>query len=327
VAVFKAWRKMIWVLVLLLVLPTAAPVYGELNLAQIKERVLETLNKGNYTVQYTETSFRFGRRQESASQVWVKERSLLRRMESPFWQRGEVTLENDNRFLFFIPNLNVGLKLDHQSGKNKKPLPEWKNWLDKVTQFDGETVLTGRPVFSLSGVSDKNSFRIYIDKEYNFPIGFDLNRRGILIQSLRFQQFKKLPASFNLESFFPENVKWYENETKFWQAISIPRVQMGVNFPIGQPAYVPEGYQFLRASIEELSQATVVHLLYENSNRQRISIFEREKLSDRQRFSFEEFIRAGQTVYVYQFFSNQVNYAIIGAVPVEELKKIAASIK
>ena len=321
-----SWRKFsLWLAFLLIV--EAIPVFGESNLAQLKERVLDTLNKGNYWAEYTQTNFRFGRRQETTTQVWVKDHILLYKIESPLWQRGEVTLETENRSFFYIPTLNTGLKLEYSGGKTKRPVPEWQSWLDKVNQLDGETNQSGRAVWSLSGSSDNNSYRVYIDKELSFPVGFDSYRRGILTQSFRFQQVKKLPNSFNPDTFFPENVKWQENESKFWQTVSIPRVQLGVNFPIGQPSYLPDGYRFVKASIEELSQATVVHLLYENGVHQKISIFERERLSDKQRFSFEEFVKAGQAVYVYQFFYNQVSCALVGGVSVDELKKIAASIK
>ncbi len=317
----------ILLILMMMMIPLNYPVWGESNIAQIKEHVAEAL-KNNYWGEYTETVFRFGRRQETTYQVWVKNRNLLKQVQTPLWQRGELSYDTDKLSLFYISGQNAGLKIEIPDGKNKKRFPEWQSWLDRVSLQENDTLLYGRPVYVLSGIAGNFNYRLYIDKESHFPTGFDLYRQEILNRSYRFLQVKKLPSNFNPESLFPENVKWYDNSNKFWQTVSLARTQQGVNFPITLPTYLPEGYVFSKASLEELSFATVAHLLFEGPNGQKLSVFEREKLSEKQQFSSDsvkDFNKPNQTITLYQWFSNQVHFAMIGSVSFDELKKIAAS--
>ncbi len=317
-------------LIWLIVAMTSFPVWSESNIESIRAKFREAINNRNYYGEYTEITFRFGRRQEVSYRVWAWKRALLKQTQSPQWLRGEITYETENLSLFYIPALNSGLRLEHSKSDNKKTLSEWRNWIDRVTFAEGETTIAGRPVFNLSGAEKDLRYRLSIDKEAFYPVAYEIYRKEFLIKSFHFHRFEKIAPDFDPIASFPANVKWYENGTRFWQENSIPRSQQGVNFPIEMPAYLPEGYVFMKATIEELSLATAVHLVFEGPEGRKLSVFEREKLSEHQRFTlnqFQEYTKAGQTFLVHQWFDNQIHYVLVGSVPLDELKKIAASFK
>jgi hypothetical protein len=72
-------------------------------------------------------------------------------------------------------------------------------------------------------------------------------------------------------------------------------------------------------------------LVYESPDHRIISLFEREKFSDQQRFNPDNWRKLpsvhGRSIYAYQWFKDQVHLALIGPVSQEELKKIAISVE
>jgi outer membrane lipoprotein-sorting protein len=324
------WRRVAGIFIFILLL--AVSVHGEVDLGTIKKNVRQTLFKTNYYGEYTVTTFRFGRRLEEIYQIWAKDGGHTRQAIAPIWQQGELIIESKNIYTYYIPTQNAGLKITMDKPRNRF-FQDLGITLDKFTLVDEGTTLLNRETFILAGENNKEKYRLWISKSDYFPLQMEIYRQGLLVRSFKFNQLKELPTAFNSNSLISNQVTWYYNENAFWRAISIPRLQPGVSFQIIQPTYLPEGFAFKRATLEELSIATVVYLIYENSDHQFISLFEREKVFDQQKFNPENLKRLpilnarGHSIYVYQWVKDRVQLALIGPVPQEELKKMAASVK
>ena len=325
---FNSWKHILLIPVAVLTLSIIA--MSEPDLATIKGQIRTALLKSDYTGIYTMTGYRFGRRQEVMYQLWVKNGLVAREILSPLWQRGEVTLETETNYSYYLPAQSCALKIDKPANRNKIRLADWEGLISKITHIEASTTLLGREALVFTGQTSTEFFKIWVDRETYLPLAYDISRNNLLLKSIRFQQLQNLPVAFNSKSLIPEAVKWYYNENEFWQNTSVARIQAAVNFKILQPAYLPENYIFKKATLEELPGATVAQLLYEGPNNEKISIFEREKLSPKQKMTLnaKAFLQKnGQTIVTYQWFVAQVHLAIVGTVAQEELKKIAISVK
>jgi len=305
--------------------------YCEPDFNLIKQKIRQALLKSEYYGEYTEIDFKFGRRQEITYRVWAGEGFLAREVQSPAWQHGEIALIADKYYYYYIPAQNCGLKIMKNAAKHPLQLPGWWRGTDELItlQTGGDEVLLNRQCLVLQGVKDHISFKLWVSKDHYFPLAMEAYQDELLVKSIRFNQLDELPADFNPYSLLTGVNKWYDDEDVFWQTVSIPRLKRGVNFPILQPAYLPEGFTFKTAAIEELSLATVVHLVCESPDKQVISIFERG-VSDSQRWGLEALkniiARNGLPAFAY-LWKNQVQIVVIGPLAQAELKKVAVSVK
>ena len=273
----KFIRRMLPLLTIGILLMTV-PSWGEAPVATIKENVKAALINNDYYGEYTVTSFRFGRRQEVTYRIWAKDNYLVKQVQSPSWQRGELDIKSDKFNYYYIPSQNSGLKQERNLSRAEVRLEQWRNSLDRIDRVEESANLNGRTALVLSGESKGLRFKLWVARDTFLPLAVEYYRNNLLLRSMRFSLLNEFKQSFNPLGMLGENVRWFNDRRQFWQAVSIPRVQAAVNFKILQPTYLPEGYSFRWANIEELASATVAHLVYEGPNRQRISLFEREKL-------------------------------------------------
>lgn len=305
--------------------------YSEPDLKMIKQKIRQALLNSEYYGEYTETDFKFSRRQEVTYRVWAGDGFLAREVQSPAWQHGEIALIADQYYYYCIPDQNCGLKIMKKVAKHPILLPGWWRGTDELItlQAGSDAVLLNRQCLVFQGVKDHTSFKLWVSQDHYFPLAMEAYHDELLVKSIRFNQLDELPANFNPLNLLPGVIKWYDDEDLFWQTVSIPRLKRGVNFPILQPAYLPDGFTFKTAAIEELSLATVVHLVCESPDKQVISIFERG-VSDRQKWGLEALkqviARNGLPAFAY-LWKNQVQIVVIGPLAQEELKKVAVSVK
>jgi hypothetical protein len=315
----------------LLTVALAVPGYTETPIETAKAKIRNVLMTRDFNGEYIQTIFQFGRRQESSYQIWVKGMTRLRQTQSPAWQRGEVVSENERGYIYYVPVLNAGLKEEKSRSAEEVRLADWKDWVDNLQKFEEQTAnYAQQPAQLFTGKYKDISYKLWVLRDNYLPVALEASRNRLIIRTIRFTQLSPYNSALNPNSFIRGNVKWFTDEMLFWKTISIPRIRPGVSFTILQPAYLPAGYVFRRATIEELSSATVAHLLYEGPNHTFISLFEREKLSDKQRYDLEslkEELPDGKVIQTYQWITGPVHLALLGPVSLDELKKIAASMR
>ena len=316
---------------IIICLMTAAVGYGEPDVSTLKEKINQALFKSEYYGEYTDTDFRFGRRQEITYRVWAGAGYFAREVISPSWQRGEITVVDGKNYYYYIPAQNDALKIAKTAIKHQLRIPDWwRNSYPIISQLESRKTILNHECLVLSGERNFISFKVWVTKDSFFPLAMEAYKNGLLAKSIHFSEFSELPTDFNPRDLFPNGIKWYDDEVTFWQITSIPRAKDGVNFSILQPSYLPEGFIFRMATIEELSIATVVHLVYEGPNKQVLSIFERG-VTDKQKMNLEALKRVttknGLSAFAFQWNQGQVELVIVGTLPREELKKIATSFK
>lgn len=308
----------------------AAPGWSDPGADAVRAKVRTAISKLDFYGECVSTSFRFGRRSEVTYQIWGKGGWLVRKTMSPSWQMGEVIIETERNYTYYVPSQNAGLKTEKEKTIQEIRLHDWKNYIDNFSRVENGNVL-GKEALVLTGEHRGSTFKLMVAKDNYFPLALEISRDNLLVRSLRFTRVEFRLAGFTTSGMIPGKIKWYNDETKFWQDISIPRIQPAVSFSILKPAYLPPGFSFRRASIEELSSATVAHLIFSGPDRNMIVLFEREKLSENQRLNLDPYKdmgeKIGRTVNIHQWFEKQVHLAIMGTVSMDELKRVANSIK
>lgn len=324
---FKRWRRWLF-LGLPLLFSVAALAVVEVE--PVKERIKQAILNNDYYTEYTETAFRFGRRREVMGRMWVKDDLVIRQIRGPLWQWGETAIQTATNYYYYIPGQKSCLKVDRQVSGHKNRLRDWDFWINKISKIEATSSRYGRTVQIVSGNEDNTYFKLSVDQVSFLPVALEYYRDQLLLKTVVFQKLEGLPKNFDFHDLLPAgDITWYDDEVLFWQTVSLPRVQNGVNFTILQPSYLPEGFIFKKAVLEELSSATVVHLIYEGDDKQILSVFEREKLSDNQRLEMvtPKMHQSQYKISSYQWAEKQVHLAIIGPVSPEEIKKMVHSFK
>jgi hypothetical protein len=315
--------------IILLILFGPVTVRGETDIDRMKQQARSAWITAAVYGEYVEAFFKYGRRTETMYRIWANKDTLTRRIVSPLWQSGETSIVTRQNYVYYIPDQKSGLKLtiaNHPEYQNR--WREWDGWLDKLERLEGITAFHGREVRVCSGPLPNGELKLFLDPHTFFPLGVEVYRKGIKIREIVCRKLDLLDLRLTPLPSVPENIRWYHDREQFWQAVSLPRVQAGVNFSIVQPKYLPAGYVFKKADIRELASATVVHLVYEDSKKQVISLFEREKISERQQLDLEKLKksrRSGSVLYACQWFENRVHLALIGSISPEEMRKVRAS--
>lgn len=304
--------------------------FASMKVEPIKERIKQAIFPDCY-VEYTETTFRFGRRREVMGRLWMTQNLLIRQIQGPLWQWGETTIQTEKDYYYYIPGQTSCLKVHRKASDAKNRLQDWNFWINNITKVEAVSSRYGRTVQIVSGKTGNTSFKLAVDRESFLPVALEHYRNQRLVKTVVYQKIEALANNFDFQQLFPkgDNMTWYDNETLFWRTVSLPRVQNGVNFTILQPSYLPEGFEFKKAVLEELTSATVVHLIYEDAAKQILSVFEREKVSDSQRLELvaPKLRQNKAKISSYQWENKQVHLAIIGPVAPNEIKKMAHSFK
>lgn len=316
------WGKRIFPVIILLCI--SGTVLGADEAELTVKKVKEALAKTDYYTEYTQTIFRFGRRSEEIVRLWVKEDYVIKQIQAPLWQSGELTIHTPTEQYYYIPMQKSCLKLSKKISSAKIRLRDWEPWLKKAVKAEEISLAGGRGIL-LTGPKTSERFKLFIDHTTFLPRGLEIFKNNLLVKAITVHKIEELKNFKPLQMIPTGDVKWYSDEDQFWHNVSIPRVQNGVNFQITQPSYLPSGYVFKVAKLEELSSATVVHLIYEGPGKQILSIFEREKLSENQKMSKPVGKEDKTEINMYQWFKDQVHLVIIGPISNNEIKKVAQS--
>lgn len=321
---FKRWM-IFWALAGLLLGSVA--VQAENKVETAKTQLQEALLKKSFYGEYTESVFRFGRRSDRLYRIWSSKDGVAWQVINPAWQQGEVSLLTRNTYKYYIPALQTGLRVSPAKMPPRTPWWDWEPYIKRLEVYEGLAAFNGREMEVYSGHTPHRTFRIWVDPQSHFPWALEVFSKQIKQKEASFIQVEALAPGFKFQTLIPENIKWVEDEAQFWQNVSVPRVGKAVNFNVLRPAYLPEGYRFKKADVRELPSATVVHLIYQGPHHNLISLFEREKLSEKQTIELKSFKKHGKVFEVRQWFQDGVHLALIGSVSREELEKIKASIK
>lgn len=302
-------------------------VKAENDVETVKKQLQEALLKKSFYGEYTESSFRFGRRQEQLFRIWSLREGVVWEVISPAWRQGEVCLLTRETYKYYIPGLKTGLKVSPAQIPSHTLWWDWEPYIQHLEAYEGKSLFNGKELEVYTGNYHHRTFKIWVEPQARFPWALEIFRKQVKQKEASFLKVEAPAPGFAFQKLFPENAKWYGDETQFWQNVSLPRVRKAVNFNILRPTYLPEGYVFKKADIRELSSATVVHLVYMGAHRNVISLFEREKLSEKQTIELKRFSRHGRRVEIRQWFQDGVHLALIGSVSREEAEKIMASVK
>jgi hypothetical protein len=315
--------------IILLILFGPVAVRGETEIDRLKQQARNALVTGNVYGEYVEAFFQYGRRNETMYRIWVNKDTLAKQIVSPSWQSGETSIVTRQYYVYYIPDQKSGLKLSAANNPEyQNRWREWRGWLDKIERVDGKTAFHGREVRVCSGPLPEGELKLFFDLNTLFPLGVEVYHKGIKVREIFCRKLDPFELRTEPLPSLPEKIHWYHDKERFWQTVSLPRVQAGVNFPIVQPKYLPAGYVFKKADIKELASATVVHLVFEDPKKQVISLFEREKTSEKQKLDLEKLkkpIKSGSPLYACQWFEKRIHLALIGSVSREEMRKVMAS--
>lgn len=321
---FKRWMLFCVLAGLLL---GGVAVQAETKVEMVKTQLQEALLKKSFYGEYTESVFRFGRRSDRTFRIWSHKDGVAWQVVSPAWQQGEVSLLTPNTYKYYIPALQTGLRISPAKMPLRTPWWDWEPYIKRLEADEGKATFNGKEMEVYSGRYSHRTFRIWVDPQTHFPWALQVFVKQIKLKEASFIQVEALAPGFKIQTLIPENLKWVEDEAQFWQNVSIPRVGKAVNFKVLRPSYLPEGYRFKKADIRELPSATVVHLIYQGPHHNIISLFEREKLSEKQTLELKSFKKHGKPLEIRQWFQDGVHLALIGSVSREEMEKIKSSVK
>jgi len=304
-------------------------VFGNAGFFDVEKNVRQSLVDSNYRGEYTETVFRFGRRQETNYFFTSYNKKLIYQVLNPSWQHGELVLSDRKKIVYYLPAQNKALKVNWIGNQQKFHLKFWEPWLKWINKSEGQILLNGRETLIFSGKRRNKTFKLWINKKNYLPLAIEIYHNSLLVRSIRTINLEEIDF-VDTERLIPATVRWYQNELKFWQEVSLYRIQTGVSFKIKQPKYLPMGYKFLEAQLQELSLASVVQLIYTKPNGERLNLFERETLSNKQQPHSEQWkkitIVTGRTLSVHQWKQDGISLTLLGELPMSEMEKIAKSV-
>ncbi len=325
----KFWRY--FFLINLIFIFGTMDIFANNQFYTLEKNVGQALRNSNYSGEYIDTTFRFGRRQEVNYQFSSDGKNQLYQVIIPYWRRGELIFNDQKQIIYYLPDQNSALKVKAKGNLIKYNFKIWDQWLKWITKSEGQTVLLGRETLVFSGKRRVRTFKLWVDKKTYLPLAIKIYHNSLLVRSITATHLEEKNTLINIKELIPDKVSWYQNEIKFWQKLSIPRIQKGIGFEIQQPQYLPAGYYFLEAKIQELSVATVVQLTYTNNHGEKFEIFERAVYSNQKQPNASQWkkitVTSGKKINLCQRIRGEIVLTLMGELSLTELKKVAASMQ
>ncbi|MGE5528865.1 MAG: hypothetical protein ACM3X6_06965 [Patescibacteria group bacterium] len=320
-------RRGLLAAICLILFPTLPPVLaGQAGLSEAQ--ILARVEKSRATEYYQGllvTVRRAGSsREDEVARAWFgpQGRQALE-VVTPSWRSGELLVVDAVNSWLYYPDCGAVLRLPAKAANLRLDPP-------KGAVLDGTERLGDREAYVLSWEIRRGTRRIWIDAQRFVPLKReDRNRRGelILAQTLEGVEFPSLPPQDRLRFTPDPDLTLYTDQAAFYQAVSIPHVQRGVDFQIRQPAFLPPGLSFRRAFLNTLPQLTVVQLRYGGQGRA-MSLFEyratRMLIQPERQFLAG---RRGGKLNFLRWRVGEIEMVLVGNLPAPVLREVAESIK
>jgi negative regulator of sigma E activity len=208
----------------------------------------------------------------------------------------------------------------------------------KAVAKDDE-VFAGRPANVLALVSDYNhrsivviridrSTKLVLDKQTFSP-------DGTLVEEMRFVRVKFSGPMPDADFTIPQGLTQVAGPQRGVPSEAIDALVAKAGFAAHNPKFLPLGFSAVEGRVETIQGVRTLHLMYSDGIRT-VSLFENAKAStpDLSRYHAQatrvgggdgQYGQAGPTT-ILAWRTGDVNCALVGEMPLDELQKIAASI-
>jgi len=253
--------------------------------------------------------------------------------------RGRILIDDGKRRIEYIPTTGkirvtpsfFSSQIKEKRERNLKVL--LKNF--EISQLYEEQIL-GRPVYTISlspkGISTP-LLKIWIDKKTYFTLRkekYNLNGEPISLFYYKKIQFNKY---FPRKRFYQELPSLPQNpETHPFQTYySLEEIKRKINFSLSLPEYFPRSYVFQEAEL--MGDRKTVKLIYTNGI-DIVVLFQRPRIDVAMRYHRELMFRGMKMRFREGIYGNTLvwsssgkTFVLIGELPLDEMLKIARSMK